>query len=82
VIVLYNSVAELPERLRSIRPAVGSGSGGAILVDNDSPDDCATITRRELPNARVLTVAENLAFAAGVDAACLLGRYVLLNPDV
>ena len=85
VIVLYNSAAELVGCLRSIRPAIESGWGEAILVDNASPDDSMTAAARELPQARVLTRTENRGFAAGVNAAlpACSGRYVLLlNPDV
>jgi GT2 family glycosyltransferase len=56
--VLYNSTAELAGRLESIRPVIESGRAEAILVDNDSPDDSAGVARRELPRARVLTLAE------------------------
>ena len=48
VIVLYNSAAELAGCLESIRQAIESGSAEAIIVDNDSPDDSATVARREL----------------------------------
>ena len=85
VIVLYNSAAELVGCLESIRPAIECGWAEAILVDNDSPDGSATVARRELPHARVLTLAENRGFAAGVNVALpeCSGRYVLLlNPDV
>jgi N-acetylglucosaminyl-diphospho-decaprenol L-rhamnosyltransferase len=85
VIVLYNSAAELAGCLKSIRPPIESGWAEAILVDNDSPDDSVTVARSELPHARVLTLAENRGFAAGVNAAlpACSGRYVLLlNPDV
>ena len=85
VIVLYNSAAEVAGCLGSIRPAIESGWAEAILVDNDSPDESATVARRELPHARVLTLAENRGFAAGVNAALpgCSGPYVLLlNPDV
>lgn len=79
VIVLYNSAAELAECLGSIRPAIESGWADATLVDNDSPDDSATIARRELPQARVMVLSENRGFAAGVNAALptCSGRYVL-----
>ncbi|MGP0035555.1 MAG: glycosyltransferase [Solirubrobacteraceae bacterium] len=85
VIVLYNSAAELAGCLGSIRPAIESGWGEAIIVDNASPDDSATVARRELPQGQVLTLAENLGFAAGVNAAlpACSARYVLLlNPDI
>lgn len=85
VIVLHNSAPELAGCLESITPAIESGWAEAILVDNASPDDSATVARRALPGAQVLTLAENRGFAAGVNAALPLcaGRYVLLlNPDV
>ena len=85
VIVLYNSAAELVGCIGSIRPAIESGWGEAIIVDNASPDDSATVARRELPQGHVLALAENLGFAAGVNAAlpaCSARDVLLLNPDV
>jgi N-acetylglucosaminyl-diphospho-decaprenol L-rhamnosyltransferase len=85
VIVLYNSADELGGCLDSIRAAVASGWAEVTLVDNGSPDESVTVARRELPQGRVITLAENRGFAAGVNAAlpeCSAPHVLVLNPDV
>lgn len=85
VVVLYNSAGELVDCLRSVRPAIEAGWAELIAVDNASPDRSAEILRRELPEARLLTLAQNRGFAAGTNVALAhaSGRYwLLLNPDV
>jgi GT2 family glycosyltransferase len=56
-----------------------------IAVDNASPDESVQVLRRELPDAKLVSLGENRGFAAGVNAATrqASGRYwLLLNPDV
>jgi N-acetylglucosaminyl-diphospho-decaprenol L-rhamnosyltransferase len=84
-IVLYNSAEGLEDCLRSIKDAVDSGWAEVIAVDNASPDESVEVVRREMPEAKLIRLAENRGFAAGVNAALgtASGRYwLLLNPDV
>jgi GT2 family glycosyltransferase len=55
-----------------------------ILVDNGSRDDSVTFTRGHYPEVRIVSLPENLGFAAGVNRGITAarGRYVaLLNND-
>jgi GT2 family glycosyltransferase len=84
-IVLHNSADALAECLGSIRNAVDHGWAEVIAVDNDSPDDSASVLRRELPGAELVSLDRNRGFAAGANTAMARaqGRYwLLLNPDV
>jgi N-acetylglucosaminyl-diphospho-decaprenol L-rhamnosyltransferase len=85
VIVLHNSAGELVDCLRSVSPAIEAGWAELIAVDNASPDRSGEIVRREVPQARLLTLDQNRGFAAGTNVALSMavGRYwLLLNPDV
>jgi GT2 family glycosyltransferase len=55
-----------------------------ILVDNGSRDDSVSFTSRHYPEVRIVSLSENLGFAAGVNRGITAarGRYVaLLNND-
>jgi GT2 family glycosyltransferase len=84
-IVLYNSAAQLPECLDSIRAAVESGWAELVAVDNASPDDSAEALIERLPDVKLVSLSENRGFAAGANVALAegSGRYrLLLNPDL
>ena len=85
VIVLYNSADVLSDCLESIRDDAASGWAEVILVDNASPDESVALGSRVLPDAKHVSLNQNLGFAGGANAGlrAATGRYVmLLNPDV
>src|SRR5437764_9857054 len=85
VIVLYNSADMLAGCLRSLHSSVASGWAQLIAADNASPDDSVKMVRAGIPQADVVTLAENRGFAAGVNAAAdqaLVRCWLFLNPDV
>jgi GT2 family glycosyltransferase len=84
-VVLYNSAEHVERCIASIGTELDDGFAELIAVDNDSPDDSATIVRRAAPGVRVIDAGGNLGFARGVNLAWphARGRYwFLLNPDV
>jgi GT2 family glycosyltransferase len=83
VIVAWNSRAELA---RTIPPLLGElGEGDElIVVDNPSSDDSAALVAELAPGATVVTMQENVGFAAGANAGAAAASgelLVLLNPD-
>lgn len=85
VMVLYSSEETLRECLSSLRASLESGDAELIAVDNASPDNSAEIVRREVPSARLISLAQNKGFAGGANAGLreVNSPYVLLlNPDV
>jgi GT2 family glycosyltransferase len=84
-IVLYNSEAHMAGCLDAIRPELESGFAELVAVDNASPDESASVLRREAREAAVVRAERNLGFAGGANLAwpSARGRYwMLLNPDV
>jgi N-acetylglucosaminyl-diphospho-decaprenol L-rhamnosyltransferase len=83
LIVAWNSSAELR---RTLPPLLGELVEGdeLIVVDNDSPDDSATVVRMLAPAAKVVTMGRNLGFAGGANAGAAAATgdlLVILNPD-
>ena len=89
IVVTYNSRAHILECLRSLEPALRSGTGPApvwecVVVDNDSRDGGPESVERDAPWARVVRTGDNLGYARAVNRgiAATTGRHVLVsNPD-
>ena len=83
VVVSWNSRADLPECLDSLRRQ-SQPNFEVILVDNGSTDGTAEYVRTEHPWVRLHQLDTNLGYAAGNNAgfARATGEYlVVLNPD-
>ncbi|MBS1679605.1 MAG: glycosyltransferase family 2 protein [Actinobacteria bacterium] len=83
LIVAWSSSAELRRTLPPLLAELGEGDE-LIVVDNDSPDDSATVVAEMAPRARVVTMGRNRGFAGGanVGASAATGDLlVILNPD-
>lgn len=81
VVVSYNSSADLPDCLRSLR---SEGVDDVVVVDNASADGSLDVVRQVDPDARLVETGANLGFgtAANRGVALSTGDYVLvLNPD-
>ncbi len=83
VVVSKDDAADLPVSLGSALAQTGVACE-TLLVDNASSDASREVARGLAPEVRVVALAENVGFAAamnaGIDASA--GRYVLaLNPD-
>jgi hypothetical protein len=82
VIVNYQSYHELRACLASLRDA--SGDHVVVVVDHESDAAAAHAIREEFPDVRLLPVAGNEGFAAGVNRGVREARLpfiILLNPD-
>lgn len=78
------ALACLDAALREVRAASPRRACEILLVDNGSEDGTADAVRERFPGVRVLRLARNLGFAAGVNRGLALarGRHVLLlNTD-
>jgi len=78
----FNGAAQLGRTLRSLgaqtRPV------DVVLVDNGSSDESVELTRRELPEAKVLEFERNLGFGPAINRAVAEHRgdpVILLNND-
>ena len=81
VVVSYNSAADLPDCLRSLR---SEGVADVVIVDNASADGSVEVVRRLDPDATIVETGANLGFgtAANRGVAVATGGHVLiLNPD-
>jgi N-acetylglucosaminyl-diphospho-decaprenol L-rhamnosyltransferase len=81
VVVSFNSSADLPDCLRSLR---SEGVADVVVVDNASVDSSVEVVRRADPEARIVQTGANLGFgsAANRGVAVTAGDHVLiLNPD-
>lgn len=86
VILNWNVSDLLAACLRSLPAACGTWWDVAevLVVDNASTDDSVDMVGREFPGAHLITLAENIGFAAGnnVGLRASQGKYILfLNPD-
>ena len=85
VVVAYNSAAWLPRCLAPILRQANEVDGlEIIVVDNASPDESATLVRRDFPTVRVVDSPRNVGFGAGCNLALAhaTGRtLVTVNPD-
>jgi N-acetylglucosaminyl-diphospho-decaprenol L-rhamnosyltransferase len=83
LIVAWNSSAELRRTLPPVLDELREGDE-LIVVDNDSPDDSATVARMLAPTAKVVTMGRNRGFAGGANAGAAAATgdlLVVLNPD-
>jgi N-acetylglucosaminyl-diphospho-decaprenol L-rhamnosyltransferase len=83
LIVAWNSSAELRRTLPPLLEELRDGDE-LIVVDNDSPDDSATVARMLAPAAKVVTMGRNGGFAGGANAGAAAATgdlLVILNPD-
>jgi N-acetylglucosaminyl-diphospho-decaprenol L-rhamnosyltransferase len=83
-VVAFNSAHCLRACLRSVRRDVLSGFAEVFVVDNDSPDDCASIVESEFPEVELIRSSSNRQYAGGCNLAWphTRGQYwLLLNPD-
>ena len=81
VVVSYNSVAYLPDCLRSLR---SEGISDLVVVDNASSDGSAEAARKADADVKVVQTGVNLGFGTGANrgVGATQGEYVLiLNPD-
>ena len=81
VVVSFNSAADLPDCLRSVR---SEGVADVVVVDNASADASVEVVRRADPDAKIVETGANLGFgsAANRGVAVTTGDHVLiLNPD-
>lgn len=79
VVVTHNSAGDLAPCIASV---VREGAAEVVVVDNDSTDDSTTIAAEG--GARVLVNADNVGFAAAVNAgaaATAAPVVMVLNPD-
>jgi N-acetylglucosaminyl-diphospho-decaprenol L-rhamnosyltransferase len=84
IVVNYRSAELTIRALEAARRSAGALLLEQIVVDNASGEADVELLGRELPEAAVITLAENRGFAAGNNAgiAQATGRYLLLlNPD-
>ena len=81
VVVSYNSSADLPDCLRSLR---SEGVDDVVVVDNASGDGSVDVVRGVDPEVTVVETGANLGFGAAANrgAAVTTGDHLLiLNPD-
>lgn len=81
VVVSFNSAADLPDCVRSLR---SEGVADVVVVDNASADGSVEVVRGVDPDVRVIETGANLGFgtAANRGVAATTGDHVLiLNPD-
>lgn len=87
VVVLYNSAAELPRLKESLVLGLeGVHDYEMVVVDNASIDGSAEIAKDLWPLAKVVSLSENVGYAAGINCGVAGGRpdshLLILNPDV
>jgi GT2 family glycosyltransferase len=78
----FNGAAQLGRTLRSL--AEQTRPVDVVLVDNGSQDESVELTRRELPEAKVLEFGHNLGFGPAINRAVAEHRgdpVILLNND-
>jgi GT2 family glycosyltransferase len=83
VVVAHNSLAQLRRSLPALLQQL-SADDELIVVDNASGDDLRLELERLAPRARLISLVENIGFAAGANRGVAAARgdlIVLLNPD-
>jgi len=79
LIVSYNNESRLRQCLASLDEATE-----VVVVDNASPDGSADMVRREFPRVKLVALADNRGFSAGVNTAARNATgdvFLILNPD-
>ena len=77
------AAVELQRTIAALLAELGPGDE-LVVVDNASSDDTAAVVRELAPEAKLVTLAENVGFAAGANRgveAAAGELVVLLNPD-
>ncbi len=87
VILSWNGLGFLKECLPSVMRAVGSYSGGCevLLIDNGSSDGSAGYVRKNFPEVKIKSLAENFSFTKAMNKGirASIGEVVIaLNNDV
>ncbi len=87
VVVTHNSVPLLPTMVASLPSGLsGLDDFEVIVVDSGSADGTLEQAGRLLPRARLVDLAANLGYAAGINAGIaasqLGGPVLVLNPDI
>jgi len=67
-VVSYNGANDLPACLESIR-AQSFSDFQLVVVDNASSDESVQIAQRVVPDARLITLSQNLGFTGGYNTA-------------
>lgn len=86
IIVSYNTRDYTVKSMRSALKSKGFKAVEieVILIDNNSPDDTVSYTRKHLPSVKVIANSDNRGFGGGNNQGAQLaqGKYLLLlNPD-
>lgn len=86
IIVSYNTREYTVKAMQSALNSRGFKPGEieVILIDNNSPDDSVTYTKKHLPQVKVIANKDNRGFGGGNNqgAEIAKGKYLLLlNPD-
>lgn len=85
VIVSYQSAADLPGLIQSLRAEAVHTKMRVIVADNASTDGSVEVARRE-PDVIVVETGGNLGYAAGINAAMSYAgnapAVLVLNPDL
>lgn len=87
VIVTFRSAALLPDLFRSLPAAMaGIPDYEVVIVDNASGDETLVVARELAPGARIVALAANGGYAAGVNAGIRAANardaVLVLNPDI
>jgi O-antigen biosynthesis protein len=84
IIVSYNVRDLLENCLHSVESALEGLRGEVFVVDNDSDDGSADMTRQRFPDVRLIANSENMGFAKANNLALAHAQgefLLLLNPD-
>jgi len=86
-LILHNSAGVLPGLIASLPAGLaGVAAYRLVVADNASQDDGLALVCRLVPDARIVRMAGNLGYAAGINACTHEGTgdeaLLVLNPDV
>jgi hypothetical protein len=86
IIVSYNTRDYTTKAMRLALDSKGfkEGQVEVIMIDNNSPDDSVSYTKKHLPSVKVIANKENRGFGGGNNQGAKIakGKYLLfLNPD-
>ena len=86
VTVTWNSESVIGGFLESLPEAMGEATWQLVIADNNYHDSTVEITRLMMPDARLVQLARNAGYAAGINAAVDVaepGTHLLVaNPDI
>ena len=85
LVVTYNSEADIPVLLESLRPEALEQSIKVIVADN-SPSPSTLLALKDHPDVFAFATGGNLGYAAAINAAVAIAgttdAYLVLNPDM